>query len=134
MSKSETGKQGEDIAAKYLMDRGYQVIDRNFREKWGELDIIVIAPDKTLVFVEVKTIEYQTSEFEQEQANLLTPEDNLTKSKLTKLQRTASLYANDHHKLIDDAKGWQIDFISVRVFAGKHPSDKKIDIRHFENI
>ena len=56
MNKSETGKLGENIACRYLVENGYKIIERNFRQKWGELDIIAKAPDKTLVFVEVKTV------------------------------------------------------------------------------
>ena len=127
MSKSDTGKIGEDIATQYLKNKEYSIIERNFREKWGELDIITIAPDKTLVFIEVKTIGYKTSEFENASENLLSPESNLTKSKLTKLQRTASLYVGAHQELIKDKMGWRIDLVSIRMFAGKHPYRNKID-------
>jgi len=52
--KQFIGKYGEDIAAKYLQDRGYQILDRNWRCGLGEIDLI--AKDKNrLVFVEVKT-------------------------------------------------------------------------------
>ena len=128
MSKSETGRLGEDIASEYLKNKGYRVIKRNFREKWGELDIIAKSPDGTLVFVEVKTIEYKTPQFEDSSDSLLAPEENLSKAKLTKLQRTASLYAGAHSKLIKENKGWRIDLISVRMFHVKHRID------HYENI
>ena len=128
MSKSETGKLGEDIATEYLRNKKYRVVERNLREKWGELDIIAISPDRTLVFVEVKTIEYQTPIFDNEDISLISPEENLTKSKLDKVQRTALLYAGSHPELILDKRGWRIDLISVRVFDGKHRID------HFENI
>lgn len=50
----EIGKEGEDFAAKYLQDNGYEIIDRNYMCKQGEIDII--AKDKQeYVFVEVKT-------------------------------------------------------------------------------
>ena len=49
----EIGKLGEDLATKYLETLGYQIIERNFRCKVGEIDII--AKDKDyLVFIEVK--------------------------------------------------------------------------------
>ncbi len=128
MSKSETGKLGEDLATAYLKRKGFRIIERNFRENWGEIDIIAKSPDRTLVFVEVKTIEYQTPEFDNASESLLSPEDNLTKSKLNKLQRTASLYVGARPELINDKKGWRIDLVAVRVFAGKHRID------HFENI
>ena len=48
------GKQGEDFAATYLAKHGFHIIARNFKARYGELDIIALE-GKTLVFVEVKT-------------------------------------------------------------------------------
>ena len=53
MSKSQTGNFGEDIAAAHLQQHGYQVIARNFRTRFGEVDLIA-ANERYLVFVEVK--------------------------------------------------------------------------------
>lgn len=51
--KNATGKIGEDIAARFLKRKGYRIIDRNWRIKSGEIDIV--ADDNgTVVFVEVK--------------------------------------------------------------------------------
>ena len=53
---SRTGHQGEEIAANFLIARGYRILERNFRCRGGEVDIIARDPgDKCLVFVEVKT-------------------------------------------------------------------------------
>ena len=52
--RHETGRIGEDISAKYLQQIGYQIIERNFECKQGEIDIIAIDKEE-LVFVEVKT-------------------------------------------------------------------------------
>jgi putative endonuclease len=50
-----TGNQGEEIAANFLIARGYRILERNFRCKGGEVDIIAREPeDKSLVFIEVK--------------------------------------------------------------------------------
>jgi len=50
-----TGDQGEEIASAFLTARGYRILERNFRCKGGEVDIIARAPgDKSLVFIEVK--------------------------------------------------------------------------------
>lgn len=49
------GRQGEQDALDFLIDqKGYSFIDRNFRTRWGELDLILKDPEGTLVFVEVK--------------------------------------------------------------------------------
>ncbi len=52
--QSLLGKRGEDIAAHYLLARGYEVIDRNWRCSAGEIDIVA-RHENSLVVVEVKT-------------------------------------------------------------------------------
>lgn len=49
------GNAGENAAAAYLEKKGYEIIERNFHTKAGEIDIIAISPENTCVFVEVKT-------------------------------------------------------------------------------
>ena len=50
-----TGELGEEVAANFLIARGYRILERNFRCKGGEVDIIARDPeDKSLVFIEVK--------------------------------------------------------------------------------
>ena len=48
------GETGERIAEEHLQHRGYRVLARNFRTRYGELDLVV-ADERTLVFCEVKT-------------------------------------------------------------------------------
>lgn len=52
--KKELGRFGEDMAARYLEEEGYKILARNYRNRYGELDIICIK-NEVLVFVEVKT-------------------------------------------------------------------------------
>ena len=47
------GKEGEDIAADWLASRGYTIVARNYRQRFGEVDIIA-SQDEYLVFIEVK--------------------------------------------------------------------------------
>lgn len=47
------GKAAEDQAVKFLVNLGYQIIERNFHSKFGEIDVVALK-DETLVFVEVK--------------------------------------------------------------------------------
>ncbi|MDA8430973.1 MAG: YraN family protein [Geobacteraceae bacterium] len=50
-----TGLLGEEVAANFLIARGFRILERNFRCKGGEVDIIARDPgDKSLVFIEVK--------------------------------------------------------------------------------
>ena len=54
--KKRIGKIGEDIASKYLENRGYSIIERNFSCKNGEIDIIAFDNETNeIVFIEVKT-------------------------------------------------------------------------------
>lgn len=129
--KSEIGKIGEDLACEYLKDKKYKILERNHRQKWGELDIIAMSPDKILVFVEVKTMRQYGNAANDilavSNAELL-PEENLTKAKLVKVKRTAELFADQHPELIDEKKGWRIDLIAIILI------DKENQINHYENI
>lgn len=54
MQKKELGKRGEEIAIRFLKQKGYRIVEKNYSCKMGEMDIIAIEKD-TLVFIEVKT-------------------------------------------------------------------------------
>ena len=47
------GKSSEDKACKYVMERGYEILDRNFNSKFGEIDIVA-KKEEILHFIEVK--------------------------------------------------------------------------------
>ena len=51
----ELGARGEDLVANYLVEHGYQIIDRNWRIKEGEIDLIAKSRNGSYSFVEVKT-------------------------------------------------------------------------------
>jgi putative endonuclease len=51
--KIKKGKEGEDMAARFLIDKGYEIVQRNYRYKKSEIDLIV-KKDNWLIFVEVK--------------------------------------------------------------------------------
>ena len=48
------GRAGEQLAAEHLLRLGYEIVERNYRTRWGELDIVARC-DATLAFCEVKT-------------------------------------------------------------------------------
>ena len=129
-NNSQTGKTGEDLACDYLKRKSYKILERNHRQKWGELDIITIAPDKTLVFVEVKTLRmFHVKQYGNDSAiAALLPEENLTKAKLEKVKRTSQMFADQHPELIKEDKGWRIDLIAITL------TDKENQINHYENI
>ena len=129
IQKSEIGKLGENLACEYLKDKGYWIIERNFRKPWGELDIIAKSKDGTLVFVEVKTMR----QLNNPAIAGLMPEDQLTSSKLKKLRRTASLYAGHNQELIKDKRGWRIDLIAINL-EDLTNSIKDCEVNHYKNL
>jgi putative endonuclease len=53
-SRQKLGQAGESAAAQHLVRRGFSILERNFRTRWGELDIVAF-DGRALVFVEVKS-------------------------------------------------------------------------------
>lgn len=82
-STVETGKIGEEIATKYLQDKDFRIIERNWKKDFGELDIVAIK-NNTTYFVEVKT------QFEFQQTS---PLDELTPYKVDKLKNLAKAFS-----------------------------------------
>ncbi len=120
MDKQTVGKLGEDTASRYLALQGYKIVERNYRTKWGELDIVALAPDKTLVFCEVKTVSGPDPQ--------ISGEDQLTKQKLRKLRRTAQIYAGNRANDRISSPGWRIDLITIII------EGDKARVRHYRNI
>ena len=87
----KNGAIGEMCATEFLKKQKYKIIDRNFRCKQGEIDIIA-RDKKTIVFVEVKARE--SAEFGQ-------PSEYVTKSKIDKIKKAALVYL--HENGLDDA-------------------------------
>lgn len=81
--RKKRGDSGEAAIARYLEERNYQVLERQYRCRWGEVDLIVRAPDGTLCFVEVKT----------RSAGAIAPaREAVTPAKRRRLWNTASIY------------------------------------------
>ncbi len=81
-NRVEKGKQGEDIAVKYLEEAGIDVIARNVRCNMGEIDIVGVDGD-TLVFVEVKSKSF---------GGYGLPQEAVTVAKQRRLTRLAQWY------------------------------------------
>lgn len=77
------GRKGEELACKYLCDNQYLIIEKNYRSRYAEIDLVAL-DNEALVFVEVKTCL---------DAGAADPEDSLNKRKLNKLKRNAATYA-----------------------------------------
>jgi putative endonuclease len=92
LSRKEVGALGEKIAAQYLIERGFVLVDRNVARKTGEIDVIIQAPDTTLHFVEVKTILCREFPEEGSHSDEYDPSVNLHEAKIRKVARTAEWY------------------------------------------
>ena len=104
-------KQGivyEDAATKYLVKKGYKILERNFKTKFGEIDIIALEKD-VLVFIEVKG----------GKDDLYDPAERADINKLKKVMRTAEFFINRYKGDFEEVR---IDVISV---------NKKLEITHY---
>jgi len=103
------GQSGEDRAVRHLKKLGYKIVDRNWRNEVGELDIVA-SRESQLVFVEVRTIE---------SPNLRFPEQSVGPAKQRKLARLATAYVQ---RAKHDGE-WRIDVIAI----------DRDGLRHIEN-
>jgi putative endonuclease len=117
----EKGNFGEEIACRYLRKHGYFVQERNYRRKWGEIDIIAVK-EGILQFIEVKSV------IDKGNLNGHRPEDNVHELKLRKLRRVVQTYLNDKRYGLDA----QFRFHVVTVVFDKRTN--KSYIKMLENI
>lgn len=111
------GKEGEEIAAKYLQSKGFVILEHNFHKRYSEIDIV--ARDKmTLVFVEVKT---------RIGNKFGSPEEAITPWKLHNLIKSAQYYKLLHQNLPDDMR---IDVVTI-VLSSINEVEK---ISHYKNV
>ena len=124
MNKKEIGNLGEKIAGKYLKDKGYEILDKNYsfripgNPQKGEIDMVAKKSD-IISFIEVKTLR-------QAQGKPFSPEEKVNFGKQRKLRMTAESWLM--RKRIPLNSKWQIDVIAIEIAP-----DKKVEISHFEN-
>ena len=108
LDNQELGKIGEELAAKYLAQNKYKIIQRNFRCKLGEIDIIAYdLKNKELVFFEVKT----RSNFKSGR-----PSEAVTKIKKKHIVKAAEYYYNYKSQR---NKAIRFDVIEIVFYKGK---------------
>jgi len=100
MSTFTTGNRGEGIVCQYLKKQGYKILERNYRIRGGEIDIVA-KEGKTLVFVEVKT---------RYSHDFGLPVESMTLWKIKFLLKTARFYVQ---KINWGWKEYRLDFVSV---------------------
>ena len=124
--RQRVGNLGEDLAADFLKDNGYQIVERNYRKKWGEIDLIVTKSSGLIlkkiekyVFVEVKTLKRHRQG--------IFPEEEVTPWKQKRIIRAAKTFLAE--KNISKNIPWQIDVVAIEIDS----FSKKPIIRHLEN-
>ena len=115
----QTGFIGEDLATEALKKKDYQILERNFSNKFGEIDIIAVETSKlgvcTYVFVEVKT--KKGEEFG-------SPEEMINPKKLWKIRNMANLYMNRNDLPC------RIDVVAIVLDQDDNP----LRLTHYENV
>ena len=114
------GKIGENIAKTFLMKQGFDIIDTNYRVSYGEIDIIA-KKDKIIRFVEVKSVKVRDCNRLEDLC--ITPEDNLTAAKWSKILITVETYLQ--HKNVPHETKYQIDLACVYIDTEKREGKVK---------
>jgi putative endonuclease len=86
--KRKIGDAGENVACRFLVKRGFEIVERNYSKKWGEIDIIARKKEK-LHFIEVKTVSHMPFYSGKDEYR---PEDNIHPWKLQRLSRVIQTY------------------------------------------
>lgn len=116
-TKKEIGYQGEEIARKYLIHLGYEILTSNYYSPYGEIDII--AKDANyLVFIEVKF---------RKDKDLDKTIQCISKSKQKKIIQTALQYIATH----EEAETLYTRFDAILIF--NENQDNHFDIRHYKD-
>lgn len=110
-NNAQTGREGEATAANYLIEKGYRILEKNYRYKRSEIDLIALK-EKLLVFVEVKTKTTVAFGY---------PEDAVTLNKIKKILEGADHYIYE--------KDWCLN-IRFDVIAINRSTK---EIKHFED-
>ena len=115
--RQSLGRLGESIAAVYLKNKGYTILERNWRTPYGEIDLVA-RQDDSIIFVEVKTRASNT---------LGPPEISITSRKEEHMRSAAEYFIQQHPDLLND---WRIDLVTIRL----QPNNNPALIDHFENV
>ncbi|MGS0765030.1 YraN family protein [Syntrophomonas curvata] len=112
--KRQLGLRGENTAARFLQSKGYDILERNYRTRYGELDIIC-EKDRKLVFVEVKT---------RRNTGFGSPEEAVTRQKIRRLRKAALIYLNNRKGPYREIR---FDVIAILIDASNQASINHIE-------
>ena len=127
MDNKEVGQIGEDIACRFLMKRGFKILDRNFLRKCGEIDVVAKKAD-IVHFVEVKTVSRENLKITPNSLihETYRPEDNIHLYKIKRLKRVIQLYLIEKCISCD----WQFHAITVLFDA----INREANVEFLENL
>ncbi len=113
------GALGEEIACRYLVGQKFDLLERNFRQKCGEIDIIA---EKwgILHFIEVKTVSRERIGYR--------AEDNMHFRKIQRIERTIQVYLLKRN--VPHETRFQIDGVTVYL----DPESRQASVKMIENI
>ncbi|MCU0660101.1 MAG: YraN family protein [Candidatus Pacebacteria bacterium] len=103
------GELGENIACRFLKNRGFEILERNYTRRYGEIDIVA-KYSKIIHFVEVKTVSCEITDATLPET-VIRPEENMHERKLHRFQNTVHSYLANNE--INDGTPWQIDLVCV---------------------
>ena len=107
--RQRLGRAGEDLVCSWLRSSGWQVVERNARTRYGELDLIALTPDRQLVFVEVKTRRARGSR------GPATPAESVGPEKARRIRRLAAAWLQNRSGV--SAESIRFDVAGVEVGA-----------------
>jgi len=114
--KRKTGNLGEDIACRFLIKKGFSIVERNYLKRFGEIDIIA-KYNSILHFIEVKSVSCEISQNVSHETGGYRPEDNIHPWKMARLSRVIQTYLVDRH--VSPETEWQFDVITVYIDKNK---------------
>jgi len=122
--KQSIGRLGEDLAVKHLENKGFNIIERNYLKKYGEIDIIAKIND-IIHFIEVKSVSRENNpNVSRVTADGYRPEDNIHAQKLKRLSRTIQAYLLSNYQ--SEEPVWVFDVITVKINMDKHQAHVKV--------
>lgn len=121
----EVGNRGEDLAVMFLVKQGFKILARNYRKKWGEIDIIA-EKEGIFHFIEVKSVSREThSDVIHETIGDYRAEERIDRRKVLHMKRTIESFLMDYH-LYDQE--FQIDVAVVTFYKnGAVPTVEYLD-------
>lgn len=114
--QQKKGEFAERVAERFLIEKGFSILERNYTRKWGEIDIVALK-GSIVHFVEVKSGVFGSG---------YRPEENMHASKAMRMRRIIQSYLAEER----EKRQWQVDLVTVLFEEGEGAAH----VRVLENI